>query len=94
MNHPAVCNSMQAIESRHCPFCNSQRIWKDGIRYTKDGELQRFICREKIRSGKISLTELVFQPEQRKQRENQVGKKDGKRNNERTLGAFEDVTKS
>jgi len=46
MNHLAACNSMQTIEPRHCPFCNSHRIWKDGLRYTKDGEVQRFICRE------------------------------------------------
>jgi len=29
-----------------CPSCNSQRIWKDGIRQTSKGEVQRYICRE------------------------------------------------
>ena len=28
-----------------CPFCKSQRVWKDGIRQTKRGETQRYICR-------------------------------------------------
>jgi len=27
-----------------CPECNSTKTWKDGIRYTKDGQIQRFIC--------------------------------------------------
>jgi len=28
-----------------CPECKSSRIWKDGIRYTGKGEIQRYICR-------------------------------------------------
>lgn len=27
-----------------CPECTSQRVWKDGIRYTRHGEVQRYIC--------------------------------------------------
>ncbi len=30
-----------------CPECDSSQIWKDGIRYTKTGQIQR---------GKIKLT--------------------------------------
>jgi len=45
MNHQVVCSSMQSIAPLKCPLCNSQRIWKDGIRYTKDGDVQRYICR-------------------------------------------------
>ena len=29
-----------------CPECGSERIWKDGIRYTVCGEIQRFLCRD------------------------------------------------
>lgn len=28
-----------------CPQCASQRIWKDGLRYIKNGEVQRWLCR-------------------------------------------------
>jgi len=28
-----------------CPECGSQRTWKDGVRYTNRGEVQRYICR-------------------------------------------------
>ena len=28
-----------------CPECGSQRVWKDGIRYTPYGEVQRYLCR-------------------------------------------------
>ena len=37
---------MQAIDHPRCPLCNSKRIWKDGLRYTKGGEVLRFICRD------------------------------------------------
>ena len=29
-----------------CPNCGSQKVWKDGLRYTISGNLQRYICRE------------------------------------------------
>lgn len=29
-----------------CPECNSTQTWKDGIRYTKTEQIQRFICRD------------------------------------------------
>jgi len=29
-----------------CPECNSSNKWKDGIRYTNTGQIQRFICRD------------------------------------------------
>ncbi|MDH5690602.1 MAG: tyrosine-type recombinase/integrase [Candidatus Bathyarchaeota archaeon] len=29
-----------------CPECGSPRIWKDGLRCTRNGEIQRYICRE------------------------------------------------
>ena len=32
--------------SRECPDCHSKRIWKDGIRNTNNGSVQRFICRK------------------------------------------------
>jgi len=34
---------MSAVE---CPSCRSERIWKDGIRYTRNGDVQRYLCRE------------------------------------------------
>jgi len=33
------------VVSRKCPSCHSNRIWKDGIRKTKNGFVQRYICR-------------------------------------------------
>ena len=29
-----------------CPECKSQRIWKDGMRYTISRKVQRYLCRE------------------------------------------------
>jgi transposase-like protein len=28
------------------PECGSKHVWKDGIRYTNYGEVQRYICRD------------------------------------------------
>ena len=28
-----------------CPECGSSKVWKDGKRYTKQGEIQRYFCR-------------------------------------------------
>ena len=33
-------------ESRECPKCHNKENWKDGIRKTKNGLVQRFLCRE------------------------------------------------
>ncbi len=32
--------------SRKCPQCHSEKSWKDGVRKTKNGAVQRYICRE------------------------------------------------
>jgi transposase-like protein len=32
--------------SRECPECHSKRNWKDGIRETNFGSIQRFLCRD------------------------------------------------
>jgi integrase len=37
---------MQIGDNPRCPLCKSEKVWKDGLRYTKDGEVQRFICRD------------------------------------------------
>ena len=29
-----------------CPECASQKVWKDGLRCTKQGEVQRYLCRD------------------------------------------------
>jgi integrase len=44
----AACIYMSTIESDEvcCPICGNQRVWRDGLRYTKDGEVQRYICRD------------------------------------------------
>jgi len=31
--------------SIRCPQCTSQRVWKDGLRKTSNGEVQRWLCR-------------------------------------------------
>lgn len=28
-----------------CPECGSERVWKDGLRYTRHGQIQRWLCR-------------------------------------------------
>ena len=30
----------------HCPECTSQRLYKDGVRQTNSGDVQRYLCRE------------------------------------------------
>jgi predicted RNA-binding Zn-ribbon protein involved in translation (DUF1610 family) len=32
--------------SLSCPECGSSKIYKDGLRYTSNGEVQRFLCRD------------------------------------------------
>ena len=34
-----------AAQPPKCPECASQKVWKDGIRYTKQGDVQRYLCR-------------------------------------------------
>ena len=29
-----------------CSECGSERVWKDGVRYTRFGEVQRYLCRD------------------------------------------------
>lgn len=30
----------------NCPECGSDRLYKDGLRYTNEGQIQRYLCRE------------------------------------------------
>ena len=30
----------------NCPVCSSQKSYKDGIRYTRSKEIQRYLCRD------------------------------------------------
>lgn len=32
-------------ETVKCPMCGCQRVYKDGIRYTRHGEVQRYLSR-------------------------------------------------
>ena len=32
--------------TQRCPSCASQRIWRDGLRQTRNGDVQRYICRD------------------------------------------------
>jgi len=34
------------VDAPQCPQCSSQRTWKDGLRQTRLGPVQRFLCRE------------------------------------------------
>ena len=36
---------MKIIAKPKCPECGSKRTYKDGIRYTKNKEIQRYLCR-------------------------------------------------
>ncbi|RLI00117.1 site-specific integrase [Candidatus Bathyarchaeota archaeon] len=33
------------VKAPACPQCGSKRVWKDGLRYTSAGTIQRYICR-------------------------------------------------
>jgi len=33
------------IHSLNCPECCSNRLYKDGLRYTNEGQIQRYLCR-------------------------------------------------
>jgi len=35
----------QPTQPPKCPECTSQRVWKDGLRSTKNGDVQRWLCR-------------------------------------------------
>jgi integrase len=36
---------MEILESLRCPRCGSTSLYRDGIRYSGEGEVQRFLCR-------------------------------------------------
>jgi integrase/predicted RNA-binding Zn-ribbon protein involved in translation (DUF1610 family) len=38
-------NALPAQPPLRCPECGSQRTWRDGIRQTEDGPVQRYLCR-------------------------------------------------
>jgi integrase len=42
----APASSNTTTTTIRCPECGSQRVWKDGMRYTLFCEVQRYICRE------------------------------------------------
>ena len=49
-----------------CPSCGGERIWKDGIRYTRGGLVQRYLCRScgyRFSESKVELnvTGQVFE---------------------------------
>jgi DNA-directed RNA polymerase subunit M/transcription elongation factor TFIIS len=39
-----VCS--QPAQPPKCPECGSERVWKAGLRYTNQGKVQRFECRD------------------------------------------------
>lgn len=43
-NGKLACRNQQ-LQSRRCPECASQETWKCGIRSTKNGGVQRYLCR-------------------------------------------------
>ena len=47
MNGAYLNNREEIISLRppRCPQCNSQLVWKDGLRYTETGTIQRWLCR-------------------------------------------------
>jgi len=36
---------IRSKQSPACPECTSRKIWKDGLRYTPNGDVQRYLCR-------------------------------------------------
>jgi len=43
---PQTPAAQPSTQSPTCPLCHSNRSWKDGIRATRHGDVQRYICRE------------------------------------------------
>ena len=41
----APASSNTTTTTVRCPECGSQRVWKDGLRYTGSAEIQRYLCR-------------------------------------------------
>ena len=52
-----------------CPECGSPRVWKDGIRYTHFGEVQRYICRDCVYRFSSSEGSEPFEPHQKVHRQ-------------------------
>jgi integrase/DNA-directed RNA polymerase subunit RPC12/RpoP len=52
-----------------CPKCGSQRNWKDGIRYTPYGEIQRYRCRDCAYRFSFSERSEPFEPHQKVHRQ-------------------------
>jgi integrase len=57
------------LASRECPECHSKRIWKDGLRDTNNGLVQRSICRE---CGHRFSSSTVLTPNRENNRARQV----------------------
>jgi len=36
-----------------CPMCDSSKTWKDGIRRTNDGDIQRYLYAENVVTGSV-----------------------------------------
>jgi hypothetical protein len=48
------------MENKECPNCHSKRIWKDGMRETSFGYVQRYLCLEcRFRFSQKSNIELA-----------------------------------
>jgi integrase len=52
-----------------CPECGSQKTWKDGLRYTFYGEIQRYICRNCSYRFSHSERSEPFEPNQKVHRQ-------------------------
>ena len=52
-----------------CPECGSLRVWKDGIRYTPYGEIQRYLCRNCAYRFSHSEGSEPFEPHQKVHRQ-------------------------
>jgi integrase len=52
-------------ERAHCPRCQSERVWRDGLRKNSDNVIQRFICRECGYRFSESEESLVFSSSER-----------------------------
>lgn len=57
-----------ARTSPPCPSCSSHRIWKDGVRATRHGDIQRYLCREcGYRFSESSLLEPMLKKIERRE---------------------------
>src|SRR3990170_1416242 len=65
----APASSNTTTTTVRCPECGSPRVWRDGVRYTPYGEIQRYLCRNCAYRFSSSEGSEPFEPHQKVHRQ-------------------------